>query len=191
VNPFAGLFKDATAQTVHARTALGNERDRKRRKFDAVTAMESRRRDGDDEQGGIAIEDDGIVNGQFDKCQVVKVDADLGLVFGFAIVCKRDGESYFDLQKDHITEPAMLKAATEFMLHSRMSKDMHAGDADGTVVFAFPLTSDIAKALDITTKQTGLLIAMKPSADVFAKFKDGTYTGFSIGGSRVKDEEIA
>jgi hypothetical protein len=30
-----------------------------------------------------------------------------------------------------------LKAATDFMLHSRTAKEMHDGDAAGTVVFAF------------------------------------------------------
>ena len=186
---FAGLFKDVTSSGVHAQTALGNERDRKRRAFTAMTAGETQRSDLDDGQGGVEGEDDGIVKA-FAKASVVKVDAGLGLVFGFAIICKRDGESYFDLQGDHITEPAMLEAATDFMLHSRLSKDMHEA-ADGTVVFAFPMTSEIAKALDITTMQTGLLIAMKPSADVLAKFKDGTYTGFSIGGSRVRDEVVS
>lgn len=153
--------------------------------------METQLREGDDGQGGIKGEDDGTVTSKFENFAVAKVDSDLGLVFGFAIVCKREGERYFDLQGDHITEAAMLKAAADFMVNSRISKDMHEGGADGTVVFAFPMTSDIAKALEIETKQTGLLIAMKPSSDVLTKFKDGTYTGFSIGGSRVEDEEVA
>jgi len=175
---FAGLFKDATAQSVHATTAIGNEGRKKKPTTFSVMAE------------GKPIETDGETTmADFDKAQVVKVDADLGLVFGFAVVCKRDGERYFDLQDDHITEKAMLEAATDFMIHSRVSKDMH-DSADGTVVFAFPLTSDIAKSLKIETEQTGLLIAMKPSPEVFGKFKDGTYTGFSIGGSRGKDEVV-
>jgi hypothetical protein len=33
------------------------------------------------------------------------------------------------------------------------------------------------------------MIGVKPaSEDTLTKFKDGTYTGFSIGGRRVKDE---
>jgi Putative phage serine protease XkdF len=189
VKLFADLFKDVTSSGVHATTAIGNEGERKRRAFATITAETSRSKEMDDGQGGLAADDAAML--KFDKANVVKVDADLGLVFGFAIVCKRDGENYFDLQGDHITESAMLKASADFMLHSRVSKDMHEGDADGTVVFAFPMTSDIAKAMDITTKQTGLLIAMKPSAAVLAKFKDGIYTGFSIGGSRIKDEVVA
>jgi hypothetical protein len=121
----------------------------------------------------------------------VKVNEELGLVFGFAIICKDAGEDYFDLQGDHIPEDAMLKAATDFMLHSRNVKEMHQGEVKGTVVFAFPLTTDVAKALNITTDQTGLLIAMKPdSADMLGKFKSGEYSGFSIGGRYVRNEEV-
>jgi hypothetical protein len=125
------------------------------------------------------------------KAQVVKVDSNLGLVFGFAIVSTLDGEPYFDKQGDHIPEDAMLKAATDFMEHSRIAKEMHAGDQQGSVIYAFPLTTDIAKSLGIVTKQTGLLIAMKPSAEVLAKFQDGTYTGFSIGGAYGEMEAVA
>jgi Putative phage serine protease XkdF len=177
---FTDLFKDVTSQGVHATTAIGNERGRKK-KPTTFSVMAD----------GKPIETGGeVAMADFDKAHVVKVDADLGLVFGFAIVCKRDGKPYFDLQDDHITEKAMLEAATDFMIHSRVSKDMHVGDADGTVVFAFPLTSDIAKSLKIETEQTGLLIAMKPSPEVLAKYKSGDYTGFSIGGSRIKDEVL-
>lgn len=123
--------------------------------------------------------------------EVAKVDEALGLVFGFAIVCKVDGEPYVDVQNDHIPEDAMLKAGADFMLNSRVAKEMHEGDKIGDVVFAFPLTEDIAKALDIATKKTGLLIAMKPSAGVLAKFKSGELAGFSIGGRRIKDEDSA
>jgi hypothetical protein len=58
------------------------------------------------------------------------------------------------------------------------------------VVFGFPLTEEIAKSLAIESRAHGLLIAMRPSPDVLAKFKDGTYTGFSIGGARITDEEV-
>lgn len=122
---------------------------------------------------------------------VTKVSDELGLVFGFAIVCKQDGKDYYDTQGDHIPENSMVSAATDFMLNSRVAKDMHQGDQIGSVVFAFPMTEDIAKSLDITTKQTGLLIAMRPSTEVLEKFKSGEYTGFSIGGTRVRDEEVA
>lgn len=127
----------------------------------------------------------------FVKGQVAKVNEELGLVFGWAIISKIDGEEFFDSQGDHIPEDAMLKAAAEFMENSRVAKEMHAGSQVGNIVFAFPLTEETAKAMDIVTKQTGLMVAMKPSdSSVLAKFKSGELTGFSIGGTRVVDEDV-
>lgn len=122
-------------------------------------------------------------------CDVAKVDDELGLVFGFGMVCSKNGRPYVDLQDDFIPEHSMLKAAVGFMSTDRVQGDMHA-KADGQVVFAFPLTAEIAKSLDIQTQTTGLLVAIKPSPPVLAKFKSGEYTGFSIGGIRRVDREI-
>jgi hypothetical protein len=137
---------------------------------------------------------DGPIEKRF-YAKVQEVDEALGLVMGFAIVCNKDGEPYFDLQGDHIPEDAMLKAAMDFMLHARTAGDMHTKDDGeiekrGIVVFAWPLTADIAKAFDIETTQTGLMIAMRPDPDMLAKFKSGEYQGFSIGGVRLEDEEV-
>jgi hypothetical protein len=125
---------------------------------------------------------------------ICKVDDSLGLVFGWAIVCKKDGEDYFDLQNDHIPEDAMLKASSDFMLNSRMAKDMHKEDGElpGSIVFAFPMTTEVAKSFGMEVPQTGLMIAMKPDdAEILAKFTDGTYTGFSIGGNRIESEDVS
>ena len=121
----------------------------------------------------------------------VKVDQELGLIFGFAIICKQNGEAYFDTQGDHIPENAMLEAATDFMKNSRVSKEMHEGDKVGEVLFAFPLTEDIAKAFEIQTQTTGLMVAVRPeNNEIIEKFKSGEYTGFSIGGTRIQDDSV-
>ena len=121
----------------------------------------------------------------------VKVNDELGLVMGFAIICKQNGDDYFDLHGDHIPEDSMMKAATDFMLNARAGKIMHAGDVMGDVVFAWPLTEDTAREFDITTKRTGLMIAWKPrDAKTLAMFKDGKLKGFSIGGSYGETEEL-
>lgn len=127
----------------------------------------------------------------------VKVDEKLGLVLGFAIICKKNGKEYFDVQGDHIPEDSMLKAATDFMIHSRMAGEMHDRDENnevdeaGQVVFAFPLTTEIAKAFNIETPRTGLMIAMKPNDEaMLEKFRNGDFTGFSIGGDRLEDEDV-
>lgn len=127
---------------------------------------------------------------------VVKMDDELGLVFGFGIVTAQGGEPYYDTQGDHIPDDAMLKAATEFALSERVSTDLHVRDdqgapvQDGTAVFLFPLTAEVAKALEIETPRTGLLVAIKPSPAVYEKFRSGEYRGFSIGGKRLQDEVV-
>ena len=113
------------------------------------------------------------------------VDAKLGLVIGWAMVCKRDGEDYWDVQDNNIPETFMLKALVDFAENSRMAKEMHTGDAAGEYIFMFPMTTDILKALGMTSKQTGALIGYIPPPEVLAKFVDGTYTGFSIGGRHI------
>ena len=125
------------------------------------------------------------------KCDVIKVDESLGLVFGFAVVSKVGGEPFFDSQGDHIPDDALLKASLDFAASSRISKEMHRPDSEeGAVFFIFPLTEEIAKSLEIESPMHGLLIGMKPPADVFEKFRDGTYSGFSIGGKYIESEEV-
>lgn len=82
----------------------------------------------------------------------------------------------------------MLKAATDFALNSRASKDMHKGESVQTAVFNFPMTEEIAKALGIAIDKSGWLIALKPTPEILAKYKSGEYTGFSIGGTGQLEE---
>lgn len=119
---------------------------------------------------------------------LVKVDDRLGLVLGWAIICKVDDEDFYDSQNHHVPESLMLEAAAEFMQKSRVAGDMHITDAqgikvaDGDVTFLWPITTEIKEAFGLTINKTGLMIASHPSPEVFAKFKSGEYTGFSIGG---------
>lgn len=135
------------------------------------------------------VEDGGEFSLSF---SVRKVDSKLGIVFGWAIICKENGEPYFDTQDDHVPEHAMLSAATDFMASSRVLGEQHERNEGGSVVFAMPVTKDIAEAFGIKTTTTGLMIGVKPlSPDTLKKFQDGTYSGFSIGGRRITDREVA
>lgn len=132
---------------------------------------------------------------RFETAQVVKVDKTHGIVFGWAVVSTEDGQPYFDTQGDNIPEAAMLDAAVEFA-KARVAGEMHERDADGRPVqkgstpFVFPLTAEMAKALGIVTKRTGLLLGMQPPADVLAKFASGEYQGFSVGGDYIERTEV-
>jgi hypothetical protein len=123
--------------------------------------------------------------------EVCKVDDSLGLVIGWAVISKIGGQDHFDTQDEHIPDETMLKATLEFMESARTAKEMHRGDSAGEVVFGFPLTGEIAKALNIQTKQTGFIIGYKPSSpEILEKFRDGTYTGFSIGGKVDESHDV-
>lgn len=142
---------------------------------------------------------------------VINVDEEHGLVFGYAIVCKTrddyEGEfvDYFDLNVDqegihkgqrvpeNITEPCMFKAAVDAAeLGTQMpGNEQHAGPDVGSYYFMLPVTEEIAKALDWKVKKTGLVVGYHPGdEEVLKKFKDGTITGFSIEGARVDYEEV-
>ncbi len=149
---------------------------------------------------GLEVVDDWVLKADDEgsaKATIIKVDEELGLVFGWAIISTIKKEDYFDKQGDHIPDESMLEAATDFMLTSRKGGEMHLKNEDGTklvkgvIAFAWPMTAEIAKAFEIVTDVTGLMIAYKPDdGEILEKFKDGTYTGFSIGGFRGIDEEV-
>ena len=125
----------------------------------------------------------------------IKVDESLGIILGFGIICKQDGEDYYDLQNHHIPEDSMFQATVDFMKNSNQIRDMHIKTDDGllpgSLVFSFPLTEEIAKSFGIETKTTGWMVGFMPEDDsVLEMFKSGERTGFSIGGSIFESEEV-
>ena len=130
---------------------------------------------------------------------ISKADTERGLVFGWAIVCKKDGQPYYDLQGDYIPEDTMLDASMEYMRDSRAAGEMHKsaglsfGDkkVSGQVLFAFPMTDDVQKAFGIGSDRTGLMVgAHITDQEALQKVKSGAYTGFSIEGKRLEQDLI-
>lgn len=128
------------------------------------------------------------------KFRLAKVDEELGIVWGWAIICSIDGEPYYDLNIDregphkgqrvpeNIPNVPMTKGALSFALSHRPGNEMHKGPDVGVFPFIMPITHEIAKAAGMTTRIEGLLVGYMPPADVLAKFKTGDYSGFSIEG---------
>lgn len=115
--------------------------------------------------------------------RAIKTSSDeLGLVFGWAFTMKANGVDYHDLQGDNITEEDLIKVCAEYLADGGKTDAMHDRNPDGEVVFAWPLTAEVAKSFGIETDTTGLMIAVRPSPEVFAKFKSGELTGWSIDG---------
>jgi hypothetical protein len=127
--------------------------------------------------------------------RVTKVDASLGLVFGYGIVCYERAEKnakhepYFDLQDEHVPESLMLKATYLFGKRGAQLDAMHNGVRIGKVEFSFPLTREIAKSMGIhDADRYGWMVGVRPEKpEYLAKFKSQNgkppeWTGFSIGG---------
>lgn len=136
-------------------------------------------------------------DGQPKFSAIAKVDEGLGLVFGWAIVCKVNGEPYFDTQGDHVPEDVMLRESLRYMKGARVAGKMHEQDGEngavcyGQVPFAWPATEEVQDAFGESATITGLKIGMLPDdPEMIAKFKSGEFTGFSIGGFRVVDEPV-
>jgi cation transport regulator ChaB len=122
---------------------------------------------------------------------ILKVDTERRIAWGWASVSTLKGELVTDLQGDTITPQEMEKMADRFMASARTAKAMHEGDQIGEVLHSFPITNEIAKAFGMETDREGWIIGMKIHDDaVWQGFKDGTYKAFSIGG-RSKRERIA
>lgn len=118
------------------------------------------------------------------KAKFVKASDELGLAFFWAFTStEKSGEAHYDHHGDQVAaDDTMVAAAMEFMESGGAVDEMHDYEQKSRVVFAMPMTPEIAKAYGIETKTTGLMVAIKCSKEQLAKLKDGTYTGVSIAG---------
>lgn len=123
------------------------------------------------------------------QIKVAKYDASRRMVYGWSVISKVGGMDYYDTHGDHIESNTLEVAAEVFMKGARVAKCQHEGDAIGEVVFGFPLTADIKKALNIASVNDGMVIGMKITDDAtHEKFRSGELTGFSIGGTAEPEE---
>lgn len=123
--------------------------------------------------------------------EIVKVDSDLRLVFGWASVITEKNKPVIDTDGDVIHAGVLLEATTEFMEDVRTAKRMHKGSKIGEVLHSFPLTNDIAKSLGLDLKgREGWIVGMKVHDDeTWELVKEGKLKAFSIGG-RAATQEI-
>lgn len=128
--------------------------------------------------------------------KISKVDAGLGLVFGWGQVCRERTEKgltdFYDSDNDCFAEEGLVEAWDGLMSEGRVLKANHQGEQVGDVVFAFPFTEDIAKSLgfDIDAlPRTGTIVGVRPQSDIFAKYESGEWDSFSVGGEIIEMEE--
>jgi cation transport regulator ChaB len=120
---------------------------------------------------------------------IFKFDEEQGIVYGWASVVTEKGKPVYDLDGDMIPVPELVNAVNEFMLNERVGKVMHSGEQAGTILHSFLLTDDISAALGVQVDREGWIVGYKvDDPEILAKVKDGTFTGFSIGGRAIQEE---
>ena len=123
--------------------------------------------------------------------KVLKTDSTSPLVYGWGSICKvRDASGalvdYRDTDNEEFPEDVTEAAWRDFMLNSRQMDVQHDEQPMGRVVYAMPMTEDIAKAFGVldALDRTGVMVGVQiDDPALIAKFRSGDYTGFSIGGA--------
>jgi hypothetical protein len=119
---------------------------------------------------------------------IVKTDAKEQIVYGWASPVTDIGGDITDRQGDVIAVMEVRQAAHEFMLNKRVGGSMHTAFDVGQVVESVVFDKDLQKALGIDLPYEGWFIGVKISkSEDWAKVVSGEYTGFSIGGSGIRE----
>lgn len=121
--------------------------------------------------------------------QILKVDEEQRLIYGWASVITEKGKTVVDLQGDVIEADVLVKAVNEFMENVRVGKTMHVGEETGKVIHSLPVTKEICDALGIQSDREGWIVAYKVYDDsVWGRVKSGELRAFSIGGRAQREE---
>jgi len=121
--------------------------------------------------------------------QIIKLDEEQRVVWGWASVTSLNGEPIVDSQGDIIEPRVLEKAATEFMLGARNGLTMHKGEPTTTIVHSMLFTDDVKKAFGIESPYEGWLIAVKVHCEkTWDQVKQGQFRGFSIGGKAIRKD---
>jgi hypothetical protein len=120
---------------------------------------------------------------------ILKTDLEARMVYGWASVITKEGETFVDSQGDVISETELVSATTKFMEDVRIGKAMHTGEPIGTIVHSLPVTGEIKKSLGLSSDQEGWVVGFKVHDDeVWELVKSGKLTAFSIGGRGTRVE---
>jgi len=121
--------------------------------------------------------------------QIIKIDEEQRIIFGWGSVTKVDGELVVDRQGDVIRTETLHKAVNDFMKSVRVGKLMHNGEKVGDIIHSFPVSKEIMSALGIQTDREGWIVGYYVESDaVWKDVKSGKYAELSIGGSAQKEE---
>ena len=120
--------------------------------------------------------------------EFAKLDHERRLAFGWAYVSEQDGELVVDHSGDFIDKAALTDledAAYRFVLEFN---DRFDGGVT-KLVESLVITPEKLDAMGVTGGTTGWWVGFRVfEDDVWAKVKDGTYSGFSIRGTGTREQ---
>ena len=123
------------------------------------------------------------------SAEITKVDSEKRVVYGWASVIEKDGNQIVDHQGHIIEINELTTAAHDFMLESRVGKEMHDGSKVSDVVESVIFSNELQDSLGIDLGKVGWMIGMKIHDDAtLLKFKNGELKDFSIGGRGVLED---
>ncbi len=125
--------------------------------------------------------------------ELIKIDEDKRLVFGWAQVVKDyDGKTILDRQSDFIDNEEVLEdTAYEYVLKSRSGGEMHVNFDVATLVESIVFTNEKMEKMGITagTLPVAWWVGFYVTDDnVWRNIKEGNYSGFSVGGTAIREE---
>lgn len=113
------------------------------------------------------------------------VAASRGLVFGWGQISQNgDGSPHYDTDNQTFDDNDMLiDSWLDFMESGGQLNCNHDSQQIGKVVFAFPVTPDIADSLGLTCPQYGVIVGAKITDPTTQQaYASGQLSGFSVGG---------
>jgi hypothetical protein len=124
--------------------------------------------------------------------KIAKLDSAKKLIFGWASVTVKSGETVTDLQEDIMDDSWELeKMAYRYVLHSRDGGVMHQERGVARLVESMVFTPEKLEKLGLPADSmpTGWWVGYRvDDADVWARAERGEFTGFSIGGRGIRQK---
>lgn len=187
----AGAHRQATVFEQDAKTLMNRARKAKAQGKNALHVQANVKDARASAREGRAFRNKSRVTKRFEiPVKIQKADKKEQIVYGWASPVSEFGTSIIDKQGDVLDIDDVRKAAHDFMLNSRSGGSMHKdiGIDKASVVESVVLSTELQKALGIDMPYEGWFIGVKIHDNaVWKKIEDGEYTGFSIGGSGVRE----
>jgi hypothetical protein len=177
------LRKDLTVGDVHQSTALGNERDRRRKptfkdKLSLIAETNKPMAGLEQDADRVSLRDEWSM-----PFHIIKSEPEQQQIFGWASVAEMNGQLVVDKQDDIILPEDLEKAAYDFVLYCRSQGDMHEQKDVGRLIESMMFTKQKQEILGIDLGMQGWWVGFKvDNADVWKSIKAGNRPEFSIGG---------